>query len=789
MATSAPTGTGACAADYVQHGIAICAIPLGRKGPTANGWNLPENAITCPTAAATLTGNVGLLHAWSDTMALDVDDWGAASEWLLARGVNLVQLFSAPDRVEIVSGRAGRAKLLFRLPVSINAPVQTLQIKGDDGEMILEFRCADSGGNSVQDVLPPSIHPDTGSPYQWAGPGDWRNLPVIPDALLQIWQDELPNRIKPNTPAAPPGLLTGLALQSFAPQPGLAALAENLWGLTVVESALDHVSPDTDYPTWRNIGWAVMSTGWSCAPQIVHGWSGGAPSRYDKAATDILIRSFDPAKGITVATLFHHAKQNGWTVPQQYPLTVVSSTPQSPAPGQLSAYHPVDWSVHGDIRNARHFAAMFGGRMLYIHGRNQWLRWSDDRWILCDQGQEIEAAKLAAQAMMTDAAASLAVDQDRGKGRVREAMAAHNISRMKAALELAQSELGMSTAPAELDANPLLLGVGNGVVDLKAGALIANRPEMLITRHCATDYDMAATCPRWHQFMAEVFGGDLATIGTVQRLLGYTLTGLNTEEIIVFCSGFGANGKSIFGNIVNRIIASYSKVAPHTLLAARRRDDHGPRGDIAMLEGARLVSVNELPGGMQLDEQAVKALAGREPISARELYEEFRTFEPQFTVWVRTNHRPIIKGDDDGIWRRIVVLPFRQKFEGTRRDPHLEAKLWAERDGILRWMIEGAGKYLASNSLAFSPAILAEQRQYRRDSDLLGEFLADCTVADPVGRILDQELFARWRHWCDTNGHKAAGTKKTFTQRLAERGFPISRSNGGRFYSGIRGVS
>jgi len=163
-----------------------------------------------------------------------------------------------------------------------------------------------------------------------------------------------------------------------------------------------------------------------------------------------------------------------------------------------------------------------------------------------------------------------------------------------------------------------------------------------------------------------------------------------------------------------------------------------------MLEGARLVSVNELPGGMQLDEQAVKALAGREPISARELYEEFRTFDPRFTVWVRTNHRPIIKGDDDGIWRRVVVLPFRQKFEGARCDKHLEAKLWAERDGILRWMVEGARQYLASGHLAFSATILGEQRQYRRDSDLLGEFLADCTVADPASRVQDKELFGRW---------------------------------------------
>lgn len=332
MTAKPGTNTGTQAIEYVRHSLAVCAIPLGRKGPATKGWNLFENAITSPDAAATLTGNVGLLHAWSGTMALDVDAWAAASEWLLARGVNLGQLFAAPDRVEIASGRAGRGKLLFRLPTSLGAPVQTLQIKDGDEDMILEFRCADAGGKSVQDVLPPSIHPDTGKPYQWGGPGDWRNLPVIPEALFQTWQVELSIEAKGSAMAASMTLPPGFAPQSFAPPPGFAPLQENLWGLTVVESALDHVSPDTDYPTWRNLGWAIMATGWTCAPQIVHGWSQRAPFRYDRVATDTLIRSFDPAKGITLATLFHHAKQNGWSMPQQYSLEVMPSASPVPPP-------------------------------------------------------------------------------------------------------------------------------------------------------------------------------------------------------------------------------------------------------------------------------------------------------------------------------------------------------------------------------------------------------------------------------------------------------------------------
>lgn len=462
-------------------------------------------------------------------------------------------------------------------------------------------------------------------------------------------------------------------------------------------------------------------------------------------------------------------------------------SPKAQAPGQGGTYHPVDWSVPGDVRNARHFAQMFRGSIVFVYGINKWLRWSADRWVLCDQGQEMEAVKQAAAAVLADAVAAFKIDPDRAKQYLRDAASAHNLSRLKATLELARSEPGMAARHADLDADPVLLGVGNGVVDLRSGRLIANRPDMLITRHCAADYDLPTACPRWLQFMSEVFAGDVATIAAVQRLLGYSLTGLNSEEILVFCIGFGANGKSILGNIVNRITGGYSKVAPHSLLAARRGDDHSARGDIAMLEGARLVSVNELPGGMQLNEQAVKALAGREPISARPLYGEFFTFDPRFTVWVRTNHRPIIKGDDDGIWRRIVVLPFRQKFEGPQCDKQLESKLWAERNGILHWMIEGARRYLASGNLTLSPAILAQQSQYRSESDLLGEFLADCAVVDPASRVLDKDLFGRWGVWCEGSGLKA-GSKNTFTQRLAERGFPIRQSNGKRFYAGLRAL-
>lgn len=187
--------TGQLAAEYVLHGMALCPVAKGSKGPRSRGWNERVNAITDTTVAAKLTEGVGLLHAFSGTMALDIDNDAEAAAWLLARGINLGQLSAAPDAVAINSGRSGKGKLLYRLPQGA-APAETVKVNGPNG-MVLEFRCATRDGKSDQDVLPPSIHPDTGSPYQWGGAGDWRNPPTIPAALLSCWQEELLIRRSP----------------------------------------------------------------------------------------------------------------------------------------------------------------------------------------------------------------------------------------------------------------------------------------------------------------------------------------------------------------------------------------------------------------------------------------------------------------------------------------------------------------------------------------------------------------------------------------------------------------
>jgi putative DNA primase/helicase len=405
------------------------------------------------------------------------------------------------------------------------------------------------------------------------------------------------------------------------------------------------------------------------------------------------------------------------------------------------------------------------------------------RWQVAELEEEFAVAKEVCADLYASAGAVLQSDPIRGKKLVADVVAAHNLPRMVAMLKLARSEPGMAVTERELDADPLLLGVKNGVVDLRSRHLLWNHPEMLITRFCNAEYQEGADCPKWKQFLSEVFQGDLSTVEAVQRLLGYTLTGRSSEEILVICHGYGSNGKSVFSNVVHQIVGDYARTAPPSLLTVRRADDNSPRNDVAALAGARYVSINELQAGDRLDEQVVKMLAGREPISARFLHKEFFEFLPSFTPWLRTNHKPIIVGEDDGIWRRLVLLPFSRKFTGDEKDPLLEEKLLQERNGILMWMLEGCSKYI-EDGLKQSPLMRAELLGYRSESDTLGEWLLDEANQNPAVRVPQADAYARWKSWAERNTLRP-GSKKTFTQRLAERGFKEAKSDGKRFYSGL----
>lgn len=288
------------ASDYAAHGLALVPIPMGKKGPNAKGWNTHENAITNPDQAAALRGNIGLAHAYSTppTMALDIDDMPRAQAWLADRGIDLDLLLDADDAVQIVSGREGRAKLIYRLPEGVDPiPLFTLKALKADGEelMVLELRCATLGGLTVQDVLPPSVHPATGKPYEWGGRGHWHNIPTIPESLEELWLNELEKK------AAEKALLNRAKQVEDTPRQR-----------ALVKDMLNHVSADCSYELYRDIVWAIQSLSWDDSEALAEQWCMTAPDRFEEDNFWTVINSHDPSRSPTIGTIYHYAREGGW---------------------------------------------------------------------------------------------------------------------------------------------------------------------------------------------------------------------------------------------------------------------------------------------------------------------------------------------------------------------------------------------------------------------------------------------------------------------------------------------
>ena len=445
--------------------------------------------------------------------------------------------------------------------------------------------------------------------------------------------------------------------------------------------------------------------------------------------------------------------------------------------------------ILGDKQNGELFARFYRGQFLYVWQLDQWFRWNGVIWEECTGGEVEAAAKKVSTVIANKALEAFNSGDESGNSRrlFSHALKAQNNQQIKSMIALARSESDMSEKNVDrLNHDAHLLGVKNGVVNLKTGILIHPEPTMLMTKQCNASYFPDTPCPQWLNFLNEVFQGNQELIDSIQKLLGYTFTGSVTEEIMVICYGFGANGKSVMSNVIQHVAGGYGKTGSPSLLKSRRDDDSSPRSDIAGLAGYRYISLNEMQSGDRLDEQVVKLLAGREAISARALYKDHITYKPSGKVWLKTNHKPVVKEDDDGIWRRLVVIPFGRKFSEAERDPNLEEKLIQEADGILAWIIQGAVKWY-QDGLSICPTIKQESAEYRTESDLLGHFLNEKIQFDDAVRAIETEVYFFYQNWCRASGTNPL-SKIRFTQKLKERGIRQQASNGKRYYLGIKFV-
>jgi putative DNA primase/helicase len=442
-------------------------------------------------------------------------------------------------------------------------------------------------------------------------------------------------------------------------------------------------------------------------------------------------------------------------------------------------YDPASHHLLTDLGNARRLVESFDGDVRYHVEAKKWLVWNSQAWAQDQDGMVMRKAKALTGRMLEDA--GLIANPDVAKAYRSWAKTSQGSARLKAMVELAQTEDGVPVLTGELDRQRHLLNVANGTVDLRTGALHPHRREDLITRIVAYSYDPAARSTLWLSLLEFVTHGDAELVGFLQRAAGYAATGETGEQCLFILYGSGANGKSTWMNGIRHVLGPYSQNTPvETLLA--KASGGGIPNDIARLNGARFVTASETDHGRRMAESLVKQMTGGEPLTARFLFGEFFEFVPEFKLFIGTNHRPELSGNDPAIWRRIHQIPFTNVVSQEQRDDDLPKKLVADASAILAWIVAGAKAWYA-RGLCAPEAVKEATNSYRREMDVIGTFIED--ICERTGEVKAGELYNRYRSWALQEGDEQVSSR-TFGHDLSRRGIGTQKRSGSQWRVGIR---
>ncbi|WP_108934507.1 phage/plasmid primase, P4 family [Streptomyces ardesiacus] len=337
----------------------------------------------------------------------------------------------------------------------------------------------------------------------------------------------------------------------------------------------------------------------------------------------------------------------------------------------------------------------------------------------------------------------------------------------------------------QFDNRPELLSFRNGTVDLRTGTLRPHAKEDMLTYLLGVDFNPDAECPRWDQFLTEIFPENPDLVPYVQRLVGYGITGYTDEQCFCVLWGKGANGKSVLTDTLTDVFAAISKTTPFATF--EEKPSGGIPNDIAALRGSRLVMASEGDSGKAMSEAILKRASGKDKMTARFMRQEFFTFTPTFLIMLATNHKPKFRGQDEGLWRRVKMIPFKRWFAPHERDHELPNKLLAEAEGIAAWAVRGAVEWLA-NGLQDPESITAASKEYRETSDSLAGFFPGVMVKDDAAPALNgTEAFNAYLDWCEAENLPARErwTRRTFYDAMEERGITRKKTAKGIALVGV----
>jgi putative DNA primase/helicase len=528
---------------------------------------------------------------------------------------------------------------------------------------------------------------------------------------------------------------------------------ETLENVQTVQMMLAAIPADVDRATWLRILLAVHSLAWSCGEKLARDWSQTCPAKWSPRDFSSVWSSYDPTRpdAVGYGTLTHLAHAHGYVGP-------------APSNAQFDG-------KGADVANGKLFAQLYRNKLLHIHETGDWLQF-DVRagWLKAGPRQEEQAAKAVVEHLRADAARQLAagVEEDKVRKLLRHIEYSSRAPNLRAMIDMAKSEPGMTRRAGEFDADPMLLGLCNGVLDLRTGQLRTPSPDLLVSKRCNVAYDPAAPCPQFEQFMLEIQPGQDER-EFLQRLAGYCLTGDASAQAFAFLFGTGCNGKSVYTETMAWLLGDYARKIATEMLMQHQRNPQGPSPDIVALKGVRLAYASETEEGQRFAAARIKELTGGDTLSGRVPYGKADIcFQPTHKLLIVGNHKPEISDMSHGMWRRVMLVGFEQTIPAGSRDPHLLEKLKGEGAAILNWAFAGLQAWRQSG-LQMPRSVQDATTAYRDDQDILGDWLRERCHIGPTLTAAKRNVYLDYLNWAQANGH-APMSKNRLSRRLDDRG-------------------
>lgn len=432
------------------------------------------------------------------------------------------------------------------------------------------------------------------------------------------------------------------------------------------------------------------------------------------------------------------------------------------------------------------FFAMCADDVRYIAEYKTWALWDGRRWMIDGANAIRERVKESLRAIVT--MISYERDKERQQKILQLAHRYDNVDKIEKMLKYAQTDPRVLSSIRDYDSHPWLLNVANGTIDLETGALLVPQREHMITKILEIAYDSKAAAPTWLGFLERIMRDHGDIIPFLRRAVGYTLTASTREHLFFLLYGTGRNGKSTFVEAIMAMLGDYAQASnPETWL--KQSGGRGAEPDVARLPGVRMVSTAEIGEGRALDEARVKALVAGDTITTRNLYQASFDFVPACKLWISTNHAPQIKGNDEGMWRRVCLIPFDQTISYDEMDRDLPNKLRAELPGILTWAVQGCVEW-QHQGLPMPAIVRAKTDEYRTDQDVIGQWIEECCDVEGDAKETGSALYASYSDWARARGERSPLTGTKFGRRLTDRGIVAHKIGGIAWRVGLslRGV-